>query len=60
MESNFFIYKCQKVKGFNYVRLKVGINYSLTQRHMPEKQNILLCLSENLKKNGINFMFLEE
>jgi hypothetical protein len=59
MESNFFIYKCQKFSGFKYVRLKVGIIYSLTQLHMPEKQNILLCLSENIK-NGIDFMFLEE
>jgi hypothetical protein len=39
----------KKVSGFNDVRLKFSINYSLTQRHMPEKQNILLCPSENIK-----------
>jgi hypothetical protein len=39
----------KKVLGFNNIRLKVSINNSLTQRHMPEKRNIILCLSEKVK-----------
>jgi hypothetical protein len=42
--------KTKKVSVLNYVRLNVGIHYTLTQRHMPEKRNILLYVSKNIKK----------
>jgi hypothetical protein len=47
----------KKVLLFNDLCLKFGINYFLTQRHKPEKGNILICLSGHMKKIRNEFHF---